>query len=405
MKAAHSEPRTSKNRGGRALAPLALCALVLTGCGGGLERASIPSHLAVLQLSSEPKQEIGKIEGDSDYVFGNVVSVRHLASGDLLVADAMAEEILEYGPAGTFVRRIGGKGDGPGEFRSLSHLHISTGDSILAEDAFRRNISVFDSAGHFVGQADGDRISGDSIFSLDVWLYGRFWVDGGLTAAERASIRSILDKLPPPVSSPGYRYVRPDQEGRLWIREPGVTAGDRHLWTVVDEDGHPSASVAIPVRFDPEEIRPDEMTGRWRGDNDVNFVRTYTYGGTGQVRETPSWLVASPPLPVVQADRQKFLAATKSVIRQLAIAQEVHYAKVGSYSDQIDSLTAFQPDPNVMADIVQGDARGWAAVFTHPGLDRICGLAYGSTVPPGWQPGMMSCGPAAGADSSSARAR
>lgn len=381
---------------------LTLSALVLTGCGLDLGSAGAPSHLSVLQLASKPKLEIGKMVGDSDYVFGNVVAVRHLSSGNVLVADAMADEILEYTPDGAFVRRIGGKGDGPGEFRRLSHLYVAHGDSIFAEDAYRRTVSVFDSAGHYVGQAPGAKISGDSIFSLDVWLYGRFWVDGALTAYQRAHVRKILDKLPQPTAAPGYRYVRVDQQGRLWVREPGVTAGNAHIWTVIDTNGHASASVAIPVRFDPEEIRSDEMSGRWLGDKDVNFVRTYKYGGTGQDRQTPSWLTAPPAKQGPPADQAKFLAAVKASLKQMAMAQEVHYSKAYTYSDELDSLSAFHPDPSIQVDIVQASTRGWAAVFAHSGLDRICGLAYGATIPPGWEPGALICGPAAGSDSTSA---
>ena len=36
-----------------------------------------------------------------------------------------------------------------------------------------------------------------------------------------------------------------------------------------------------------------------------------------------------------------------------------------------------------------------AAVFTHPAIDRICGLGYGYTVPPGWPNGAVVCGPPA----------
>jgi hypothetical protein len=44
---------------------------------------------------------------------------------------------------------------------------------------------------------------------------------------------------------------------------------------------------------------------------------------------------------------------------------------------------------------VKGNARAWAAVFTHPALDRICALAYGFDIPAGWQPGRVLCSPAA----------
>jgi len=355
----------------------------------------------VLQLSSEPTQQIGRIEGDSSYVFGNVVSVGHLSSGNVLVADPMARQILEYSSDGDFVRRIGRGGEGPGEFPTLSRIYVTAGDSILTLDGINRRVSVFDSVGHFVHQIDAVDLSHDSTFAMDVWLYGRFWVEGAMAAASRERVQRILDRLPPPAAAPGYRFVKVDDEGRVWIREPGVTAGDSRMWTLVDTDGTPSASLAIPVRFTPMEIRDHEMTGRWLGQSDVAFVRTYTFGETGQVRETPTWLTAAPSPPPPPADQKEFLALVRTQIKHMASAEEVYYSEHYGYTTVIDSLTAYQPDPNVFADIVQANPRGWSAVFTHPGLDRICGLAYGYTIPPGWEPGRLTCGPPARADSTS----
>ncbi len=51
---------------------------------------------------------------------------------------------------------------------------------------------------------------------------------------------------------------------------------------------------------------------------------------------------------------------------------------------------------NLEVDFVIANTRGWAAVFTHPGMDRVCALGYGYVVPPGWVPGMVICAPEAG---------
>ncbi len=378
-------------------------ALLLSGlaaCGEPPGPSGMPGDLPVLQLSSEPTRQIGMIEGDSDYVFGSVAAVRHVPGGNLWVSDPMANEILIYDPDGKFVRRVGGRGGGPGEFRSLSHLYVTDTDSVLALDGAGR-ISVFDTAGDFVHQVDPESLSDDSLFTMDVWLYGRYWVEGALTATERSRVRAILDGLPPPVTDAGYRYVRVDTDGRLWIREPRVSAGNSRMWTLIDDSGSPSGSLAIPMPFDPQEIRGHEITGRWLGENDVSFVRTYTFGETGQVRATPTWLTEAPPPPVPPTDQQEFLAAVRGQLKRMASAEEIHYSKAFTYTDQLDSLSAYEPDPEVHADIVQADARGWAGVFSHPSLDRICGLAYGLTIPPGWLPGRVICGPPARADSTS----
>jgi len=401
LNAFHEPSAPRFRRPALALVGPAFLLLGLDACGAPPGPSGLPSELPVLQLSSEPTRQIGKIEGDSSYVFGDVVSARHLSSGNLLVADPMARQILEYSADGDFVRRIGRGGDGPGEFQTLSRIYVTADDSILTLDGINRRVSVFDSAGHFVHQLDAVDLSHDSVFAMDVWLYGRFWVDGAMDAGSRRRVREILDRLPQPIATPGYRYVQFDEEGRVWIREPGVTAGDSRMWTLFDADGRPSASLAIPVRFSPLEIRDHEMTGRWRGQSDVAVVRTYAFGETGQVRDTPSWLTAAPSPPAPLADRKEYLALVRTQIKYVASAEEVYYSTHFSYTAVIDSLSAFELDPSVYADIVQAGPRGWSAVFTHPGLDRICGLAYGYTIPPGWEPGALTCGPPARADSAS----
>lgn len=79
---------------------------------------------------------------------------------------------------------------------------------------------------------------------------------------------------------------------------------------------------------------------------------------------------------------------------RLASAQEIYYAGHATYSPIVDSLSWDRP-ADIGVDIVTADARGWAGVFTHPGLDRLCGLGYGSAVPPGWPNGGIVCGPPA----------
>ncbi|MEJ2203527.1 MAG: hypothetical protein P8170_05415 [Gemmatimonadota bacterium] len=170
------------------------------------------------------------------------------------------------------------------------------------------------------------------------------------------------------------RVVRVARDGRLWIREPGVTLDGLRTWTVVTSAGVPEALAAIPARFDPQEISPGSVMGRWLGQDDVNFVRTYALAAAGTSAQ--------------------FMARVREAIMRLASAQEIYYAGHATSSASADSLSWDKPE-DIGVDIVTADARGWAGVFAHPGLDRLCGLGYGAAVPPGWPNGSIVCGPAA----------
>ena len=146
--------------------------------------------------------------------------------------------------------------------------------------------------------------------------------------------------------------------------------------------------------FHPLDILGEEMLGLWVGENDVNFVRGYRLNDTGETRPVPGWLqgsestVAGSPAP----DQEELLELMNQAIRMMASAQEIYYSRAYTYTTLVDSLSFEQPE-GIEIDFTQANARGWAAVFTHSAIDRVCGLAYGFGIPPGWPPGRITCGP------------
>lgn len=375
--------------------PLLLLLTLATACtepgGHAGDRAT---ELPVLRVGDAPTLEIGVLEGDERYTFQNVTSVVPMASGALVVSDAGAAELMRYSADGTFERRWGGRGGGPGEFGALGRAYPWSGDSVAALDQNNGRLSVFDGAGEFARQLDATEVSGDSLFVMDEWLYGRFWVDGAATADARRSVRSALDRLQPPVAAPGYRYVRVATDGRLWVREPHA-GGETTVWTVLDASGTPVAAAELPGRLDPQYLAADRVMGRWRGESDVNFVRAYALVRTDETRPMPGWLASPEPQPEVPAPEEvEFLATIRTAIKTMASAQEVHYSTHYTYTTETDSLEWEAPE-GLVVDFVEAGTQGWTAVFTHPGFDRICGLSYGFNAPAGWRPGSVVCGRAA----------
>jgi hypothetical protein len=83
----------------------------------------------------------------------------------------------------------------------------------------------------------------------------------------------------------------------------------------------------------------------------------------------------------------------RASIRGMAVAQEMHYSTSRTYTTAMDSLDFARP-ADLGISFTHAHTRGWAAVFTHPSVDRLCALAYGFGTPPGWAPGSVVCGPA-----------
>jgi hypothetical protein len=371
-----------------------LLGAALVSCVGPADEVGV-APVPILDVASPPALEIGVVDGDSAFLFQSIVSTLSLPSGNIVVADAGGSELVMYGPTGAFVRRWGGRGEGPGEFRNLARLYPLGPDSLMALDSWTDRLSVFDTAGTFGRQLAVAEIAADTLFTMDVWLYGRFWVDGALGEARRAQVRRALDGLPPPRTGPGYRVVRVAPDGGLWIREPEVDGEGRRTWTVTDPSGTPHSLVRVPVRFDPLALDGRRLLGRWLGESDVHFVRGYDLVDSGRQAPPPAWMTAGKAdSPTIAPDQEAFMDQIRTSFRDMARAQEIHYSTEMTYTARLDSLDWDQPS-EVNVDVVNAGPRGWVAVFTHPGLDRICGLGYGFTVPPGWAPGGVLCGPAA----------
>lgn len=375
----------------RAIGLVTLASLV-SACGRTTGGGGAPAELPFLTLS-EPALEIGVIEGPEAYVFGAIESAVRLGDRSIAVSDAGATRISVFAEDGTFLRSWGQRGEGPGEYAALSRVYPWAADSLLAAERWDGRLSLYDLEGTLARQLAGSDLSGDTTFVLDSWLYGRFWVEGALITADRAGVRAALDRLPPPRTGPGYRLVRVDRDGGLWVREPGGSGPV--MWTRLGPDGAPAAVVAMPDAFRPTDILGHDMLGVWTGEADVQFVRAYHLVDTGETRPTPPWLLGSemPGIAGPTPDEQAILESMRGSIRSMAMAQEVYYSTAMSYTTSIEALDELELPEEVVTDFVRGDARGWAAVLTHPAVDRACALAYGFDTPPGWMPGAILCGP------------
>ncbi|MCH7716239.1 MAG: hypothetical protein IH876_08920 [Gemmatimonadetes bacterium] len=101
------------------------------------------------ELSPEPLLEIGMTEGDSLYLFYEIVGVHRFSTGHIAVANAGTDEIRFYDADGQFLNAVGGHGDGPSEYRSMGRLDV-VGDSLFVSDYGTYRVSVLAPDGAFV---------------------------------------------------------------------------------------------------------------------------------------------------------------------------------------------------------------------------------------------------------------
>lgn len=189
-----------------------------------LTTAEAPVH----RLVGDPDLQIGVVEGDEEYSFSRIVDLTVLPDDRLVVSDADAPGLRLFDRNGDFVRTLGARGEGPGEFAAAPSIAGYSGDTLHAWDsrtgrrtAFTTGGDVLESVGLTSGggyriralalRDDGDflatsawvapgaqgelydfRLEVDSVVVERVSMVGEV-LDTFAVSADRARIRTVRD--------------------------------------------------------------------------------------------------------------------------------------------------------------------------------------------------------------------
>ena len=139
----------------RWLAAVSGVAFASSGCqdtaSGGLDLDAVPALTLVEQT------RIGSVD-DPDVGFSRVYSADVDADGRLYVFEGADMQIRVYDTDGGIVRRIGGRGAGPGEFEGPPRWGV-VGDTIWAYDFGTRRMTLFGTDGTLVSAVRNDGLS------------------------------------------------------------------------------------------------------------------------------------------------------------------------------------------------------------------------------------------------------
>ena len=153
----------------RAATPLAIAAaaIFLAACGDGApaDRSSTmvtdsagieiatsdpwtaEAHCA---LGDEPVLSIGTTEGDAPHLFFQVRHAARLSDGSVAVVDGSSQEVRVFDETGAHLVSMGGRGEGPGEFRGAWLLWVLPGDTLWVGDYLPWRFNIFSADGVFI---------------------------------------------------------------------------------------------------------------------------------------------------------------------------------------------------------------------------------------------------------------
>ena len=127
-----------------------LLVVALCACDGGsessagaiaLERDS--AGITIIQSSPPyamssvdpgPVVRIGVVDGSPDYQLSNVAYAARLSDGRIVLFDGGSSEVRWYGSDGIFQSRVGARGQGPGEFQSVTSAVVTAQDTLVLYD-------------------------------------------------------------------------------------------------------------------------------------------------------------------------------------------------------------------------------------------------------------------------------
>ncbi|HEX7050891.1 MAG TPA: 6-bladed beta-propeller [Longimicrobiales bacterium] len=117
-------------------------------------------------LAHAPAIEIepGGTDSTQYYLYG-AIAVERLGDGRLVVANRGMLQLLVFDSLGTFLRSVGRRGGGPGEFTGMYGLYRCAGDALVVDESTR--LSFFDAQLHFVRAERLDRHPGDGYQSVE----------------------------------------------------------------------------------------------------------------------------------------------------------------------------------------------------------------------------------------------
>ena len=110
------------------------CLALAVGCAG--EKAPQRPEVSVWRMDPDPLLQIGTADGPPETTFGSVSAVLRTRAGSLVVVDDKTPAIRMFDSLGRYMRSIGERGDGPGEYHRPTWVAESVDGELVVYDSY-----------------------------------------------------------------------------------------------------------------------------------------------------------------------------------------------------------------------------------------------------------------------------
>ena len=140
---------------------LAVLLIALPVAASAQQKIALPAQDKPLSEKPVRLFSIGAEDGEDWELLSGVRSVAFDAQDNLYVLDANNHRVLVFDANGKFVRKIGKKGEGPGELMAPLAMTVAADGNIVINDMGRQAYSIFKPDGTFVRNAKFDQADGE----------------------------------------------------------------------------------------------------------------------------------------------------------------------------------------------------------------------------------------------------
>ena len=238
------------------------------------------------KLSIELVRTIGDVDTDDENLAFNSPSDMGVDdAGNIYILDSGNQRIQVFGPDGRYVRTIGRKGQGPGEFSSPNSIDIDGEGHIYILDNRQKRIQVFTTSGELlksirVGDLGINRMRLLGSGALVIQSYAAYGMSG-------APKQKTLPKL--------IKLLGPDLEVRKEFGEPfdygdEITNTAGNSWQfAVDGGGHIYLCFVYQNRIEKYSSEGDLF---WRADRELNFPTKLIQKGEQKITPNSATYIA-----------------------------------------------------------------------------------------------------------------
>ena len=349
-----------------------------------------------------PEVSIGELDGRDEYLFGSIGSIAVDDDLNVYVLDEQAQHIRVFDSAGVYLRTLGRRGEGPGEFGSAEAIALLPDGRLVVRDPGNQRIEVFGPGGGRTeqwGYNAGNMYFGRSPLVTDA--SGRTFLSTRDLSREGFVMHIVVfgpDGTPvDTLAEPSSDYDAPTMSamGRSMLLRRVVPFSPEFLWTI-HLSGHFLTGLSAEYRI---ELRRDDGVLRIERAGDPVPVHEEERASTrefleGNMRNTqPDWNWNGPPIPQHKPFFYELLAGRDGRI-WVRLATEAYPVENESYDAEDPSsrpvvwreplrYDVFEPDGTYLGVVVPPDGfeyykapvfdgdHVWAVTQDELGVERV----------------------------------